>query len=351
MRIWIAAIVLATAMVFVMDVSVRLGITGWLPYFLVLFLTARLRFSGSTTIAAVVIVVLIGLAHFLKPEGDHEASMINRTLGILLVVIAAVFIESYKGYQREIERAYAEAHEANRAKSAFVAMVSHELRTPLTAILGFSDLIRSQAFGPVGVPRYAEYAQDIHTSGTHLLDLINNILDISKMEAGRLEIDPEWVDVKPMLESAVRVIQDRALKQAQRVTFEVPEPALTVWADRRALNQILLNLLSNAQKFTPDGGSIAVAAAARSEGVEISISDTGIGIPAEHIERVIRPFERVDNSYSRSTGGTGLGLPLIKGLMDLHGGTMAIDSEPGCGTQVQLTFPAPAPSAMAPNPT
>ncbi len=232
-----------------------------------------------------------------------------------------------------------EAESANRSKTAFLANMSHELRTPLNAIIGFSEIISSQALGPDN-PRYPEYAGDIHISGTHLLTLINEILDVAKIEAGKMEIDPRPLDAAAILANIERVMAIRAGEKRLTLRFNVADNTPQLVADERALRQILLNLLSNAVKFTPQGGSIDVSCRpGRDGGVLISVKDSGPGIPADKLGQLFEPFTQVDNRFERNQGGTGLGLALVRGLARLHGGQAWIESEPGAGTEVFVYFP------------
>ena len=233
------------------------------------------------------------------------------------------------------------AEMANRAKTEFLATVSHELRTPLNAILGFSEIIKSELLGPIGTPRYHDYARDIHESGSHLLQVINDILDISKVEAGKLELSEEEVTVSDIIEKSVRLIMERTENAGLSVTVEVDPHLPFLHVDERLVKQSLINLLSNAVKFTPNGGRIMVHAFSQRDGaIAISIADTGIGIAKEDIPRILAPFGQVDSSLSRKYEGTGLGLPLVKSFIDLHGGSLEIQSEIGVGTTVTIRFPA-----------
>lgn len=236
------------------------------------------------------------------------------------------------------------AQAVNRAKSQFLAMMSHELRTPLNAILGFSDIIANEQFGPVGVPRYTDYARDIHESGRHLLDLVNDILDLSKVEAGHMEISKVPLDLTGAVDSVLRLLRIKAEEASVGLSVDLAPDARRVMGDRRAISQILFNLVVNAIKFTPAGGSVVVRSR-RVDGntVMLSIEDTGIGIEADDLERVLHPFEQADNSYTRAAGGTGLGLPLARSLAELHGGGLTLKSRPGKGTIVEVTLPAALP--------
>ena len=230
------------------------------------------------------------------------------------------------------------AEEANQAKSKFLANMSHELRTPLNAIIGFSEIMESGMFGPLGTDKYREYCSDIHQSGQYLLDVINDILDMSKIEAGRIRLDPEQVELEPFLSDAMRVVSGRADDKRLALTARIGR-GIRLTADHRLLKQIVLNLLSNAVKFTPEGGRITIRARATSGWVSIAIADTGIGIPEDALARLGRPFEQVESQLTKSHQGSGLGLAIAKSLTQLHHGTMRIHSTPGQGTMVMLRLP------------
>ena len=230
------------------------------------------------------------------------------------------------------------AEEANQAKSKFLANMSHELRTPLNAIIGFSEIMESGMFGPLGADKYNEYCSDIRGSGQYLLEVINDILDMSKIEAGRIRLDFEDLSLDTLLSDAMRVIsaraQDKQLKLIARIS-----PELRLRADRRALKQVALNLLSNAVKFTPNGGSVTVRGRATDEFIVLGIADTGIGIAKEALARLGRPFEQVESQLTKSHQGSGLGLAISKSLVELHGGRMRIRSTLGKGTLVVVWLP------------
>jgi signal transduction histidine kinase len=231
------------------------------------------------------------------------------------------------------------AEKSNRLKSEFLANMSHELRTPLNAILGFSEMISGEVLGP-GLPRYRDYAGDIHGAGKHLLSLINDILDLSKAEAGKLELHVEPIDLAALIQESARLIQGRATEQKLRISLDIAAlPPLL--ADRLRVKQILLNLLSNAVKFTPEGGVVSVEAAHDMAGdVAVCVRDTGIGIAPEMIPLAFEPFRQIDSALSRKYEGTGLGLPLVKQLIELHEGKVRLESILGKGTSVFITFPA-----------
>ncbi len=233
------------------------------------------------------------------------------------------------------------AEDANRSKSDFLAKMSHELRTPLNAVIGFSEIMRDELFGPLGGKHYEGYVKDIHSSGSHLLSLINDILDMSKVESGTVELYEEEVELGTVIDESIRLVRDRADANSITVGVAHADDLPPLWADERKLRQILINLLSNAVKFTLEGGSVTVGAELDAEGkMVIRVADTGIGIDPEHLETVLTPFGQVESPLNRKYEGTGLGLPLTKALTELHGGTLEIASVFGQGTTVSISFPA-----------
>ena len=231
------------------------------------------------------------------------------------------------------------AEAANRAKSEFLANMSHELRTPLNAVIGFSEMIKAEMFGPVG-ERYRGYAADIFKSGSHLLELINEILDLSKLEAGQVELSEEEIDLAGAIEACLHLVEAQAQKAKIQLSTTLDPEVRVIRADDRRMRQILINLLSNAVKFTPDGGKIRVASFRKGGGLAIAVSDTGIGIAAEDMSKVMKTFGQVESKISRKHEGTGLGLPLAKHLVELHGGTLTIDSKVDVGTTVTVMLPS-----------
>lgn len=234
------------------------------------------------------------------------------------------------------EKTRAEA--ANRSKSEFLANMSHELRTPLNAIIGFSEVMTSEFFGPLGSKKYSEYAADIRKSGHFLLDVINDILDMSKIEAGRTDLEFSNVDLAGVVDDVMRLIGPRAAESGIAVKQDLRKIESFV-ADRRALKQVIINLMSNAVKFTPEGGTITLAAHSDNKNITLTIADTGIGIPQRDIEKLGRPFEQVENQFTKSRGGSGLGLAISRSLVELHGGKLSILSSVGKGTTVKVTLP------------
>ncbi|MCH9051642.1 MAG: PAS-domain containing protein [Proteobacteria bacterium] len=239
-----------------------------------------------------------------------------------------------------------QAEGANRAKSDFLALMSHELRTPLNAIIGFSEIIKSEMMGPIGNPKYGEYATDVFDSAQHLLGLINDILDLSKIEAGKMELEEDDVDVAEVIHSCLRLVTERAKDGGVKLVTEIPDDLPALHIDERKLKQILLNLLSNAVKFTPDGGSVTIKTWFKPDsGFVIQVADTGVGIALEDIPKALAPFGQVDSALSRKYEGTGLGLPLTKSLVEKHSGSLDLQSEVGVGTTVTVRFP---PERMVP---
>lgn len=238
----------------------------------------------------------------------------------------------------ELKRAHDEALAASRAKSRFLANMSHEFRTPLNSIIGFAELLSTEAVRDPALKK--EYAEDIRQSGVHLLTLINDLLDISKAEAGKLELQETVMDVAGTIEACVGMVRNGAAEKGLTLDLDIPASAPALRGDERKVRQMLLNLLSNAVKYTPAGGTITVRSRPTPQGgVTMEVADTGIGIAQKDLDRVLQPFVQVESSYTRTSPGTGLGLPLVRMLMDLHGGQIAVDSTVGEGTRVRLTFP------------
>lgn len=270
---------------------------------------------------------------------DLSASIITLGGRPVMLVIGRDATERRR-VEDTLRQAKEAAEAANRAKTEFFANMSHELRTPLNAIIGFSEVMTSALYGPLGSPRYESYAKDILDSGRHLLAIINDILDVAKAEAGQLALCEEEVDLRQVVEESLRLVEGRAENGGVALAARIADALPAVRADRRKMKQILVNLLSNAVKFTPSGGRVAVEVGLSPSGAPyIAVVDTGIGIAAEDIERVLLPFGQVESAFSRSHEGTGLGLPLTKSLVELHQGRLVLNSAPGLGTRVTVFLP------------
>ena len=249
-------------------------------------------------------------------------------------------VEERKRIEIDLRRAKEAAEFSDRAKSDFLANMSHELRTPLNSIIGFSDMLHSQVLGTIGNPKYLEYLTDINASGRHLLDLIRDILDVSKIEAGALDLVDEPVDLRKVVESSIIMVSERALRAGVAVYTDIPDDLPWLKGDELRIKQILLNLLGNAVKFTPADGEVTVSAGRRNGGgIFFAVEDTGVGISEKDLERVTEPFAQGAGSMTRGYEGTGLGLALVKSLVELHGGSLLIESQTGEGTQVTVQFP------------
>ncbi len=251
-----------------------------------------------------------------------------------------------RAFEDQLARSRDLAERANSSKSQFLANMSHELRTPLNAIIGFSDVMRQEMFGAVNVPKYKEYAGLIHDSGRHLLDLIGDVLDMSKIEAGKFEISPEPIDAAELIAKCLETVKVTAERKKVKLTANLAAaPGLV--ADRRALKQILLNLLSNAIKFTPAGGTVEIATASKAGWFWLGVADDGVGIGEDDLKRLGRPFEQAAGAYTREHEGTGLGLSLVRSFVELHGGRLEIESALGEGTTVRAFLPMTPQQAFA----
>ncbi|HEX3881210.1 MAG TPA: ATP-binding protein [Stellaceae bacterium] len=324
----------------VVFVDVRLGVTSGVD------VLARLRAERPDLICVVMTAELdtqTAIAALRRGAYDYFDKSCDP--GTLLAVLDRCF--DLVKLQQEREAAYdalrlakEEAEAASRAKSGFLATVSHELRTPLNAIIGFSEMMLREVLGALGNEQYRNYVGDIHASGTHLLQIINDILDLSKAESGKLELYEDVFDLRDMIRAVGQLtstrIRDAGLSNATHLPCDLP----LLRADERKTKQVLLNLVTNAAKFTPPGGHIEIVGDYDDEtGLALTVVDTGIGIAPDDIGRVLEPFVQVDSSLSRQHQGTGLGLPLVKAIIELHGGSLSLASTVGVGTRVTITFP------------
>jgi two-component system cell cycle sensor histidine kinase PleC len=280
---------------------------------------------------------------------EHEQKLIDNDLRLRTTVIdlkrSQTALERQAIELADLAEKYSEeknrAEEANQTKSKFLANMSHELRTPLNAIIGFSEIMESGMFGTLGSEKYQEYCHDILTSGHYLLEVINDILDMSKIEAGRMKLDMEQLDLSKTLAESLRVVSGRADDKNLVLDADI-EGTIAVVADRRAVKQIIVNLLSNAVKFTPDGGKVVVRSRVLRDSIVLMIADTGIGIAPHSLLRLGRPFEQVESQLTKTYHGSGLGLAIARSLTNLHGGSMKLRSKLGTGTVVCVSLPRDA---------
>lgn len=310
------------------------------PFLLVVPLSwIALRMSLRSAYTLVSLVAVLATAGTVAGFGPFQHQTLANPLLLVgtLVVVLATNVLTIVALVSERQ----EAQSASNAKSMFLANMSHELRTPLNAIIGFSSMIKSEIVGPIASKEYTEYAALIHSSGEHLLALINDLLEMSKIEAGRVTLNVEHVVLAETVEQAIKFVGLQARAKSIALRADVACGNVTIEVDPKALRQILLNLLANAIKFTPDGGAVDMTALWGDNGdLMIRVSDTGIGIPADSIEHVFKPFERARRETSGQFDGVGLGLSITRGLVTLHGGTIALQSTVGQGTVVTVTFPA-----------
>ena len=271
--------------------------------------------------------------------GDQLGNIVERRLTEIALVAAKQQAERAADAARV---ALLNAEAANRAKTEFLANMSHELRTPLNAIIGFSEVIQNQILGDIREnPKYVDYARDIRQAGTHLLGVINDILDIAKIEAGQLDLREDEFDPGDAIRDCFKMLCEQAQEAGLQLIPDGLDDLPRLWADEKKFKQIVINLLSNAIKFTEEGGQITVSAGIESGGdLKLTVTDTGIGIGPQDQERALAPFEQVDSAYCRSHEGTGLGLPISRALAELHDGSLALESELGVGTTVTVRFPA-----------
>jgi len=274
----------------------------------------------------------------LRPDGTMlEQRRVRMPDGGLLITYTDT--TERKRVEADLRRARDEAELASRSKTEFLANMSHELRTPLNAVIGFSDVLIGEIFGPLGDVRYRDYVHDIRDSGNHLLNLINDVLDVAKIEFGRIELIEESVPLGEVIDACARLVRDRAEAAGVTLATELPADLPALRADVRRMKQILINLLSNAVKFTPSGGQVTIAASIDEGGLALAVTDTGIGMAPEDLSIALQPFGQIDSRLARKYQGTGLGLPLTKAMVELHGGHLELISAPGQGTTARVRLP------------
>lgn len=311
------------------------------------------RFVYSTSMTLTLFAAYIVTAVFINPISPQ---MLINNIFFLSVTVTWTIWTSYwqETYvRREFSQRFLLRQEAkrsarllksaeagNRAKGEFLAVISHELRTPLNAIIGFSEIMQQKLFGPIGSEKYDDYVDDITYSGRHLLGIINDILDLSKAESGKLEVHEDEIDLCEMVDQALRMFRDNATKAGVRLSFDVPEDPILLWADERLLRQVLINVVSNAVKFTQQGGEVNVCVKDLGAlGCCIAVEDNGIGIEQDALDKIVEPFVQVESALSRENGGAGLGLPLVKKIAEIHDGDLEFKSELGVGTTVTVVLP------------
>ncbi len=315
------------------------------------------RFGSTAAFTAMTIAAIVSLHLLIRTlEGlpIHLIAILNLSFEIAIVTAPLIFyactvigkLKASRANLDEMSRrlvlSVEQAEAANRAKSAFLANMSHELRTPLNAIMGFSEIMREQHLGPVNNARYLSYAGDIHASGHYLLGIINDILDLSKIEAGKMTLEnAEAFPLSQALQASLAICAVQAEKFGVRLESQLPPHDVQLFAVERMIRQIMINLLSNAIKFTPAGGTVRVGSHVLADGgYAVAVQDSGIGMTEQEVVKALTPFGQVENKTTAAHTGTGLGLPLAKAMLELHGGQLEISSMPGQGTRVVLNFPA-----------
>jgi signal transduction histidine kinase len=278
------------------------------------------------------------VAERLTPAG--RTLQIRRTAmpdGAVVTVYSDV--TEIRAAERRLQEARSQAETANQSKSEFLANMSHELRTPLNAIIGFTEIISQELFGPIGNDKYLEYIKDVHSSSLHLLSIINDVLDMSKIEAGKLELAKQAVGLHTVIGDVIRIVHERASNRGIDLIFDAAEEPVVIWADERAMKQIFLNLLSNAIKFSEEREEIHIRLTTVTGEAIVEVEDRGIGMDEKEQERALQPFGQAKPAITSNYGGTGLGLPITKGLVEAHDGSLAISSRVGAGTTVRVVLP------------
>ena len=314
------------------------------------------RFGSTAALTAMAVCAVVPL-HFLVRVVEglpvQPISAVNIAIEIAIIAAAIIFYARdviaqlqtsrtiMDGMSRRLKVSVEQAQEANRAKSAFLANMSHELRTPLNAIMGFSEVMKDQHLGPLDNPRYLAYAGDIHASSQYLLGIINDILDLSKIEAGKMSLDSaEEFPLASAVEGSLSICRTLGEKFGVRIESRLPPEDVQLLAVERMIRQILINLVGNAIKFTPAGGRVTIGGAPTADGgYALTVQDSGIGMTDEDIHKALTPFGQIENKMTATHNGTGLGLPLAKAMLELHGGSLDITSAPERGTCLTLNFP------------
>jgi two-component system, cell cycle sensor histidine kinase PleC len=294
---------------------------------------------GSLAVSLLTLVAALSMHGLLTPLVFAALLLYAVVMALGARHVNRLLLESLR-LRFELAAASTAAEAASKSKSDFIANMSHELRTPLNAIIGFSEMIKDRTFGDGALARYVEYAAHIHRSGQHLLEIINDILDLSKIEAGHFELKDERVDLGEVVKTSLLLVTDRAEEAGVALEASVPSPSPVIRGDERAIKQALLNLLSNAVKFTPIGGNVQVAVARDGlGGVRVSVTDTGIGMSPDDIPKAMQPFGQLGDVHTRSRPGTGLGLPIVRSLIEMHQGKLSLISQVGVGTSAEISFP------------
>lgn len=350
--LFLALAALVAGAAFAADLLMPSGIAGGLAYLGLVLLGWRLNQARAILLLAALASGLMAAGHIAAGDETTDAAIVNRGLALLVIWAVAVVLAAAKRREALLAERIAEqnaklaatrthAQLANQTASEFLSNMSHELRTPLNAILGFSEIVRNEMFGPLGNERYRGYMTDIHNSGQRLLDLVNDLLAIAKIEVGRVELAENVVDATDLVRHCASVARTQARTKHVMIEVDIPGGLPPLNADQRKLRQILGNLLANAVRFTPAGGRVRISAWCRPEtGHVFQIADTGTGIALKDVPLALAPFGQVGSPLHEDQEGVGLGLPLAKALVELHAGSFDLQSEPGAGTTVTVRFPA-----------